>query len=49
MSDGVPVTSQSRRRHASRLDRERDDRESQRRVPVSRVHGPVLAPSNPQL
>jgi len=35
MPDGVPATPRSRRRHASRLDREQDGRESQRRVPVS--------------
>jgi len=35
MSDGTPVTPRSRRRQTSRLGRELDDREGQRRVPVS--------------
>jgi hypothetical protein len=35
MADAIPATPRSRRRRASRLERESDDRERQRRVPVS--------------
>ena len=35
MTDAVPLTPRSRRRQASRLDREREDSERQRRLPVS--------------